>query len=187
MGVMGYNFVGFDREQPFLLPPSVAEWLPADHLAWFALDAVGRFDLSDFRAAYRQDGRGGAAHDPAMMVALLLYPYCAGVVSSRTIEATCQADVAYRVVAGNLAPDHTTIARFRARFADELVGLFTQILAMCAAAGMAKVRVVALDGTKMAAPASLGAGRGRGRRVRGGRQGRRAAGRFAWAGAAGEA
>ncbi|MDR1189897.1 MAG: transposase [Bifidobacteriaceae bacterium] len=156
---MAYNFVGVDRDQPFLLPPSVADWLPADHLAWFVLDAVGRFDLSEFRAAYRADGRGGAAHDPSMMVALLLYSYCTGVVSSRKIEAACQVDVAYRVVTGNLVPDHTTVSRFRARFADRLAGLFTQILAMCAAAGLAKVGTVALDGTKMAAPASLGANR----------------------------
>jgi transposase len=140
-----------------VLPPSVADWLPADHLAWFVLDAVARCDLTEFRAASRPDGRGGAAHDPAMMVALLLYSYCAGNVSSRKIEAACRVDVAYRVVTGNLVPDHTTVARFRARFADQLAGLFTQVLAMCAAAGLAKVGTVALDGTKMAAPASLGA------------------------------
>jgi transposase len=156
---MAYNFVGVDRDQPFLLPPSVADWLPRGHLAWFVLDAVGRFDLTEFRAAYRLDGRGGAAHDPAMMVALLLYSYCTGNVSSRKIEAACQVDVAYRVVTGNLVPDHTTVSRFRARFAGQLAGLFTQILAMCAEAGLAKVGTVALDGTKMAAPASLGANR----------------------------
>jgi transposase len=161
MSVMGYNFVGVDREQPFLLPPSVADWLPEGHLAWFVIDAVGRFDLSEFKAAYREDGRGGAAHDPAVMVALLLYSYCVGNVSSRRIEAACEVDVAYRVVAGNLVPDHTTVARFRARHQDALAGLFTQVLAMCAAAGMAKVGVVALDGTKMGAPASLGANRTR--------------------------
>ena len=112
------------------------DWLPPDHLAWFVLDAVAELDLSEFVKAYRADGRGGAAHDPSMMAGLLLYAYCTGVVSSRKIEAACQVDVAFRVIAGNLVPDHTTIARFRATHADALAGLFTQVLAMCAEAGL---------------------------------------------------
>jgi len=156
---VGYNFVGVDRDQPFLVPPSLADWLPAGHLAWFIVDAVDELDLAGFRSSYRSDGRGGAAHEPSMMVALLLYAYCTGVVSSRKIEMACQVDVAFRVVAANLVPDHTTIARFRARHADALAGLFTQVLAMCAEAGLVKVGTIAVDGTKMGAPASLGANR----------------------------
>ncbi len=156
---MGFNFVGADRDQSFLLPPSLRDWLPADHLAWFLVDAVDQFDLAAFRAAYRQDGRGGAAHDPAVMVALLLYAYCTGVVSSRKIEQACRVDVAFRVVAGNLVPDHTTIARFRAAHAEALAGLFTQVLVLCGQAGLVKVGTIAVDGTKMKAPASLAANR----------------------------
>lgn len=156
---MGFNFVGADRDQPFLLPPSLRDWLPADDLAWFLVDAVDQFDLAGFRAAYRQDGRGGAAHDPSVMVALLLYAYCTGVVSSRKIERHCRTDVAFRVVTGNLVPDHTTIARFRAAHAQALADLFTQVLALCAQAGLVKVGTVAVDGTKMKAPASLAANR----------------------------
>lgn len=158
---MGYNFVGVDRDQPFLLPPSLTDWLPPDHLAWFVLDAVAELDLSEFVKAYRADGRGGAAHDPSMMAGLLLYAYCTGVVSSRKIEAACQVDVAFRVIAGNLVPDHTTIARFRATHADALAGLFTQVLAMCAEAGLVKVGTIAVDGTKISVSASLDANRTR--------------------------
>src|ERR671936_1448704 len=96
---MPQNFIEGDREQGFLLPPDVREWLPADHLAWFVIDAVAEMDLSAFYAAYRQDGHGRAAYEPAMMVALLLYAYARGVRSSRAIERACEEDVAYRVQA----------------------------------------------------------------------------------------
>src|SRR3974390_3749740 len=86
---MAYHFVAGDRDQLLLMPPSLAEWLPADHLAWFVLDVVGEVDLDAFVAAYRADGRGGAAYDPAMMVALLVYAYCVGERSSRVIERRC--------------------------------------------------------------------------------------------------
>src|SRR5207253_957212 len=103
---MAYNFVSLDRDQMMLMPPSVAEWLPEDHLAWFVLDVVGEFDLSEFRAGYRSDGRGGAAYDPSMVVALLVYAYAVGERSSRSIERRCVEDVAFRVVAANQVPDH---------------------------------------------------------------------------------
>ncbi len=145
---MGFNFIGVDRDQPYLLPPSLREWLPEDHLAWFVVDAVDQLDLSGFRAGYRVDGRGGAAHDPKVMVGLLVYAYCTGVVSSRKIEQACLVDVGFRVVAGNLVPDHSTISRFRATHAEALAGLFTQVLGLCAVAGLAGVGQVAVDGTK---------------------------------------
>ncbi len=87
---MGQNFIACDREQELLLPPSLREWLPEDHLAWFVLDAVEQFDLTAFFAAYRVDGWGRAAHDPQMMVSLLLYAYAVGERSSRKIERRCQ-------------------------------------------------------------------------------------------------
>jgi transposase len=158
---MGYNFLAVERDQLYLLPPSVTEWLPDEHLCFFVLDAVEEMDLDAFYADYREDGRGGAAHDPELMVALLLYAYCVGVRSSREIERACHVDVAFRVVAANQSPDHSTIARFRQHNEEALKGLFTDSLRLCARAGMAAVGVVALDGTKMGCPASLAANRTR--------------------------
>src|SRR5215213_10193650 len=110
---MAQNFIACDREQELLLPPSLRDWLPDEHLAWFVLDAVGEMDLGAFYASYRDDGWGRAAHDPAMMVALFVYAYAIGVRSSRAIERRCCDDVAFRVITANRAPDHATIARFR--------------------------------------------------------------------------
>ena len=156
---MGFNFVTADRDQSFLMPPDVREWLPADHLAWFVIDVVDELDLSAFRAAYRADGHGRAAYDPAILVAVLLYAYCVGWRSSRLIERRCHEDVAFRVLAGGLAPDHVTIARFRARHADALAAVFVDSLRLCAAAGLVRLGTVALDGTKIAAPAVRSANR----------------------------
>src|SRR5262245_50895114 len=122
MVVVGYNFVRFDRDQLMLMPPSVADWLPGDHLAWFVIDVVDEFDLSEFMAAYRLDGRGGAAYHPAMMLALLVYAYATGERSSRRIERRCVDDVAFRVVAANQQLDHVTIARFRATHTAAIAG-----------------------------------------------------------------
>src|SRR5215207_9566810 len=131
---MAQNFIACDREQELLLPPSLREWLPEGHLAWFVLDAVDAMDLSAFVAAYRVDGHGRAAHDPAMMVALLLYAYAIGERSSRRIERRCLEDVATRVICANQARDHTTIARFRQRHEAALGGLFGGVLELCAEA-----------------------------------------------------
>lgn len=152
---MSFNFLACDREQHMLLPPSVGEWLPADHVAWCVIDAVDEFDLSAFLAEYRCDGRGGAAFDPAMMVALLLYAYCMGERSSRQIERLCLTDVAFRVVCANLRPDHVTINRFRKNHGPRLKGLFDEVLRLCAEAGLVRVGTVALDGRKVAADAAL--------------------------------
>src|ERR687890_1203287 len=150
---MAQNFIACDREQELLLPPSLREWLPQDHLAWFVLDAVEAMDLSAFLAGYRDDGWGRAAHDPAMMVALLIYAYAIGERSSRRIERRCREDVAVRVITANQAPDHATIARFRVRHESAIAELFGGVLELCATAGMGKVGVVAVDGTKIAAAA----------------------------------
>jgi transposase len=156
---MGQNFLSCDRGQAMLLPASVADWLPEGHLARFVVEVVERLDLAAFYAAYRADGSGRPAHDPAMMVALVLYNYAVGVRSSRAVERRCVEDVACRFVAANRAPDHVTINRFRARHQDALSGLFAEVLALCARAGMVRVGTVAVDASKMAADASLGANR----------------------------
>ena len=151
---MPQNFLACDREQELLLPPSLREWLAEDHFAWFVIDAVGELDLAAFFAAYRADGHGRAAHDPAMMVALIVYAYAIGERSSRRIERRCREDVAFRVITANQAPDHATIARFRVRHERALSELFGQVLGLCADAGMVRVGVVAVDGTKVHANAS---------------------------------
>ena len=151
---MPQNFVACDREQELLLPPSLREWLPEDHLAWLVLEAVGELDLSAFYRAYRDDGHGRAALDPAMMVALLLYAYAIGVRSSRAIERRCREDVAFRVISANRVPDHATIARFRSRHEHAIAELFAQVLGLCARAGLVRLGVVAVDGTKVAAAAT---------------------------------
>src|SRR5829696_4820820 len=119
---MGQNFIACDREQAFLMPPDVREWLPESHLAWFVLDAVKELDLAAFYSAYRADGHGRAAYEPAMMVALFLYAYARGVRSSRAIERACEEDVAYRVIAAQQRPDHATLARFVERHEAALAG-----------------------------------------------------------------
>jgi transposase len=128
--------------------------LAEGHLAWFVIDSVAAMDLADFYAAYRADGRGRAAHDPVMMVALLLYVYALGERSSRRIERRCIEDVAARVICANQAPEHTTIARFRQRHEAALAALFGDVLALCAEAGLVQVGVIAIDGTKVHANAS---------------------------------
>jgi transposase len=151
---MAQNFLTCDREQVLMMPPSLRDWLPEDHLAWFVLAAVEEMDLSAFYAAYRHDGHGRPAHDPAMMVALVLYAYAKGQRSSRVIERECVEDLAYRVIAANQRPDHTTIARFRQRHERALAELFGEVLGLCAEAGFVSVGLVAIDGTKVHANAS---------------------------------
>src|SRR6266571_2418570 len=151
---MAQNFIESRRGQGFLLPPDVREWLPADHLAWFVIDAVGEMDLADFYAAYRADGHGRAAYEPSVMVALILYAFASNVRSSRAIECHCRQDVAYRVITGNLVPDHATIARFICRHERALADLFAEVLKLCDRAGLVGPGVVSIDGTRIAGNAS---------------------------------
>src|SRR5579884_2540476 len=156
---MPQNFIESGREQGFLLPPDVRDWLPADHLAWFVIDAVAQMDLSAFYAAYRADGHGRAAYEPSMVVTLILYAFATRVRSSRAIERHCRQDVAYRVITGNLVPDHATIARFVERHERALADLFGEVLRLCGEAGLVRPEVIAIDGTRMAGSANSDATR----------------------------
>ena len=158
---MAVNVRGVDREQLYLMPPSVTDWLPEDHLAWFVLDVVAELDLTAFYSEFRVDGRGGAVYDPAMMLGILVYAYATGERSSRRIERRLTEDVAYRVLAANQRPDHATLARFRRRHQAAIAALFGQVLGLCVKAGLVDTGVVAIDGTKMMADASFFANRTR--------------------------
>lgn len=153
----GYRPV--DRDQQFLLAPNMADWLAEGHLVWFVLDAVEQLDTAAFHRRRRTGGVGRAGYDPDMLLALLIYAYATGVRSSRRIEQLCADHVAYRVLCAQDAPDHCTIARFRADHDDAFVGVFAQVLRLCDRAGMVDVASIAIDGTKIAANASMSANR----------------------------
>jgi len=144
-----------ERDQLLLMPPSLSDWLPGDHLAWFIIDVVAELDLSGFYRSLRADGRGGASYDPEVMLGVLLYAYCVGERSSRRIEQRLCDDVAFRVVAANQAPDHATLARFRRRHQDVIAGVFAQVVALCVTEGLVQSGVVAIDGTKIEADVSV--------------------------------
>jgi transposase len=151
---MPQNFIESSREQGFLLPPDVRDWLAPDHLAWFVIDAVAGMDLAAFYGAYRENGQGRAAYEPSLMVAVILYAFAIGVRSSRAIERHCREHVAFRVITGNLVPDHVTIARFICRHGEALSGLFGEVLKLCDRAGLIKPGVVSIDGTRIAGSAN---------------------------------
>jgi transposase len=142
------------RDQPFLFPPDMREWLAADHPVWLVIAAVERMDTSAFHARRRTGGAGTAGYDPDMLVMLLVWAYAQGVASSRRMESLCGTDVAFRVICGGNLPDHPAIARFRADFADAVTVLFGEVLVLCARLGMGKLGTVALDGSKVRANAS---------------------------------
>ncbi|HEY6648222.1 MAG TPA: transposase [Mycobacterium sp.] len=147
------------RDQEFLLPPNMADWLAADHLVWFIVDVVEQLDTSALHASRRTGGVGRAGYDPDMLLALMIYAYATGQRSSRRIECLCADHVAYRVLCAQDPPDHTTIARFRAAHDEVFTDLFAQVLRLCAQAGLVQVGVIAIDGTKIAANASKSANR----------------------------
>src|SRR3984957_4695726 len=156
---MAQNFLSCDRDQVLLLPPNMADWLREDHLARFVIETVDQLDLDAIYGYYRQDGGGRAAHDPAMMGGLVFYAYAVGVTSSRAIERRCVDDVAFRVITADRQPDHATIARFLVCHRAAISDLFFGVLELCERAGMARVGVVAVDSTKLAANASAGQNR----------------------------
>jgi transposase len=154
----GYRPV--DRDQAFLLPPDMREWLPAGHPVFVVIEALERMDTSAFHAGRRTGGAGAAGYDPDMLVAVLVWAYAHKEPSSRRMEELCRTDVAFRVIcAGNL-PDHSTIARFRKDFGEAVPEFFAQVLILCARLGMGRLGTVALDGMKIAASASKAANRG---------------------------
>jgi transposase len=156
---VAHFYVSPQRDQQFLMPVSMLDWLEEGHLAWFVLDVVGELDTRALHARHPNDGAGRPAYDPDMMTALLLYAYANGTRSSRRIEATCRTDAAYRVICGGLVPDHSTIARFIVDHQSAIEALFVSGLRLCAAAGLVDLSVVALDGTKMGSDAALDANR----------------------------
>jgi transposase len=156
---MSYNFKENNRDQMYLLPPNIREWVKPGHLVWFIIDAVAQMDISGFYQVYRKDGKGGSAFKPSMMLILLLYSYCLGERSSRRIERLCEQDITFRVLTANSKPDHATIARFRKQHIALLEDIFVEVLKLCKEAKLVKLGVVALDGTKMVANASLSANR----------------------------
>jgi transposase len=146
------NFRNFDRDTPFLLPPSVNEWLPEKHLARFIVEVVDALDLSAMSKSYR--GSGSASYHPKLLLAILVYGYATGVFSSRKLERATYDSVAFRFIAANDHPDHDTIATFRRRFLKEIEALFVQVLLLAREMGVLKMGTVALDGTKIHANAS---------------------------------
>src|ERR687887_2123944 len=157
---MAKRYRPVDRDQPFLFPPDMREWLPPDHPVWLVITVVGdHLDTSAFHARRRTGGAGTAGYDPDMLLTVLVWAYLHGVTSSREMERLCGTDVAFRVIcAGNL-PDHVTFARFRGDFRGAVAAFFTEVLILCARLGMARLGVVALDGMKIAASASKAANR----------------------------
>lgn len=143
----------------YLLPPNIREWVKEDHLVWFVQDAVSQMDISGFYHSYRKDGKGGSAFEPSMLLILLLYAYCQGERSSRRIERLCEEAITFRVITANRKPDHSTIARFRKEHISLLENLFIEVLKLCKEAKLLKLGIVALDGTKISANASLSANR----------------------------
>ena len=149
---MSPRFHPLDRDTPYLLPPSLQDWLPEGHLARFVVEMVDALDLSELEGGY--EGRGKTAYHPAMLVGLLFYGYATGVFSSRKLEQATYDSVAMRYITADTHPDHDTIAHFRKRFLGPLERLFVQILAMAQAMGVLRVGTVSLDGTKVKANAS---------------------------------
>jgi transposase len=151
---MAKTFRPYVPEQDFLLPPSLREWLPADHLAYFVSDLVDQLDLSAITAPYEEEERGYPPYHPVMLTKVLLYAYCVGVFSSRKIQRRLNEDIAFRVLAADNQPDFRTIADFRQRHLAALEGLFVQVLRLAREAGALSVGRVAIDGSKIRANAS---------------------------------
>ena len=153
-GPVGKSFRLYDPDQMFLMPPSIADWVPEDHLARFVSELVEEvLDLNPFLAVFTE-ARGFPPYDPRLMLKVLIYGYTTGVRSSRKIEKRCHDDVAFRFLAANQAPDFRSVARFRRRHLVALDALFLEVLKLCQAAGMVRLGRVALDGSKVRANAS---------------------------------
>jgi len=151
---MAKSYRPYLPDQDFLLPPSLREWLPENHLVYFVSDVIDNLDLAAMDAVYGDEQRGQPPYDPRMMTKVLVYAYCVGVFSSRRIERRLAEDVGFRVLAAGNAPNFRTIADFRKLHLATLEGLFEAVLKIALAAGALKLGRVALDGTKVKANAS---------------------------------
>ena len=152
---MSKTYRQFEPDQMFLMPPSLIEWLPKNHLVFFVRDVLEKIDLSPITSFYEREERGYPPYHPKMMTSILLYGYCNGIASSRKLAKRCEEDIAFRVLAANSQPDFRTISDFRKRHLEALQHLFVEILALCRKAGLVKFGHMALDGTKIKANASL--------------------------------
>lgn len=148
-----------DRRQRHLLPVDMMDWLPEGDIVHLIVDAVALMDLSEFERTYRVGGAGQPPFAPRVVLALLIYAYSQGMRSSRRIERLCERDAGYRFIVGADVPDHTVIARFRRRHAERMQAVFCHVLGMCREAGLIRLGLVVLDGTKVKANASLDANR----------------------------
>lgn len=144
----------YEPDQGLLLPPSLRDWLAEDHLAFFISDTIDAMDLSAFDARYGTEGPGKQAHDPRMMVKVLVYAYATGIFSSRKIAAKLHDDVAFRFLAAENFPAHRTISDFRQRHLPEFRDLFVQVVQLAGEVGLVKLGTVAVDGSKVKASAS---------------------------------
>ncbi|MGH9157220.1 MAG: transposase [Acidimicrobiales bacterium] len=152
---MAYSYKSPNRDQLFLLPPSIADWLPEEHLVWFVLDVVAVVDLSSFHARHPNDGVGRRAYDPEMMLSVLVYAYCTGLRSSRRIAAACRSDLAFKAICADVVPDHDAVGQFRADHSAAIEDVFVDVLALCAKAGLCSLGTIAIDGTKIGSDAAL--------------------------------
>ena len=146
------KFIPANREQQYLFPPSIQDWLPEKHLARFVVEIVSQLDLRPLTETYA--GKGHKAYHPEIILSLLFYGYATGVFSSRKIEKATYDSVAFRFISANTHPDHDTIANFRKKFLEQLKPLFVQILMLAREMGLLKLGKVSLDGTKIKANAS---------------------------------
>jgi transposase len=157
--VVARSYRPVDREQEFLLPASMLDWLPEDHLVWLLIAAVEQMDTARFHESAKRGGVGRRGYDPDMLLTLLVYAMAHGTRSSRRVEQLCHTDVAFRIICAGDVPDHTVLARFRQRHHEGLTDLLTQTLLLAAELGMVSLGVVAFDGTKIAGDASKAANR----------------------------
>lgn len=148
---MPKGYRAYEPDQDFLLPPSLREWLPEDHLAYFVSDVTDQVDLSAMDAVYGEEQRGQPPYHPRMMTKVLVYGYCVGVYSSRRLQKRLEEDIAFRVLAAGNRPDFRTISDFRKIHLKTLEGLFEQVLRIALEAGAMKVGRVVVDGTKVKA------------------------------------
>src|ERR1035441_3624524 len=160
-GFMSRKYLPVNREKPMFLALDMQSWVPKDHFAWFLVDVVQQLDTSALQAG-TSPGRGRPGYDPQMLATLVMYAMSCGERSSREIEDRTRTDAGFRVASGNQFPDHSTLCRFRQRAGGEdgpLEDLFTHVLYVGAVAGLVRLRVISVDGSKIWADASKEANR----------------------------